>query len=80
MLTALHVCANRRGFERLLRRLLALPGRPAVVLVHWWSPLAAHASFWDVAQDELDTIARYYDVQACLLNQCQAGHRTRDLA
>ncbi|KAL0048076.1 hypothetical protein WJX82_007103 [Trebouxia sp. C0006] len=27
------------GFEQLLRRLLKLPHQPAVVVVHWWSPV-----------------------------------------
>ena len=54
---------RRRGFERLLRRLMRLPGAPAVLVVHWWSPLEFQGSFWEVAQDELDVIASYYDVQ-----------------
>lgn len=28
-----------QGFEQLLRRLLLLPHQPAVVVVHWWSPV-----------------------------------------
>ena len=27
------------GFEQLLRRLLKLPHQPAIVVVHWWSPV-----------------------------------------
>ena len=56
----------RRGFERLLRRLMRLPGAPAVLVVHWWSPLEFQGSFWEVAQDELDVIASYYDIQVQL--------------
>ena len=57
---------RRRGFERLLRRLMRLPGLPAVLVVHWWSPLEFQGSFWEVAQDELDVIASYYDIQVRL--------------
>jgi hypothetical protein len=28
-----------RGYEVLLRKILQYPRAPAVVLVHWWSPL-----------------------------------------
>lgn len=28
-----------KGYEQLLRRLLRLPHQPAVVIVHWWSPV-----------------------------------------
>ena len=27
------------GYEQLLRRLLRLPHQPAIVVVHWWSPV-----------------------------------------
>ena len=36
---------------------------PAVLLLHWWAPLHFKSSFWDVAEDELDTIGSYYDLQ-----------------
>ena len=42
---------------------MALPGAPAVVVLHWWSPLEFQGSFWEVAQDELDVISSYYDIQ-----------------
>ena len=61
-------CWRRRGFEQLLRRLLALPGSPAVLLLHWWSPLTFHGA-WDAAEDQLDTIASYYDLQViCVMH------------
>lgn len=34
---------HRRAFERLLRKLLALPSRPAVVLLNTYPYIAAHA-------------------------------------
>lgn len=30
---------GRRGFEVLLRKLLSYPRAPAVIVLHWWSPL-----------------------------------------
>ena len=36
---------------------------PAVLLLHWWAPLHFKSSFWNVAEDELDTIGSYYDLQ-----------------
>lgn len=58
-----HVTCNddcRRGFERLLRKLLRLKNMPAVLVVHWWAPLHFLSSYWNVAEDELDVIASYY--------------------
>ncbi|PSC68081.1 hypothetical protein C2E20_8267 [Micractinium conductrix] len=61
---------ERRSYEQLLRRLLALPGRPAVIMLH-------HYGWWEAAGDGLDrglyyrqpeadltTLAQYYDVPA----------------
>ena len=42
---------------------MSLPGSPAVLVLHWWNPLEFEGSFWEVAQDELDVIASYYDIQ-----------------
>ena len=56
-------CLCRRGFERLIRKLLSMKSSPAVVLLHWWAPLHFKSSFWNVAEDELDTIGSYYDLQ-----------------
>ncbi|EIE27713.1 hypothetical protein COCSUDRAFT_55699 [Coccomyxa subellipsoidea C-169] len=54
----------RRGFERLLRKLLRLRSEPALLVLHWWAPLYFQSSFWNVAEDELDVIASYYRVQS----------------
>ena len=61
----------RRGFERLLRKLLRLKNSPAVLVVHWWSPLHFLSSYWNVAEDELDVIASYYRLQ--VTPPCTAG-------
>ena len=40
---------GRRSLEVIMRKLLQLPGRPALVYVHWWSPTSnqGSASFWN---------------------------------
>ena len=40
---------DRRSLEVIIRKLLQLPGRPALVYVHWWSPTSnqGSASFWN---------------------------------
>eukprot|EP00884_Botryococcus_braunii_P008547 jgi/Botrbrau1/17694/Bobra.0166s0118.1 len=54
----------RRGFERLMRKVLQLPHVPAIILLHWWSPLHFHSSYWNVAEDQLDVIGGYYGLQS----------------
>lgn len=56
-------CQCRRGFERLIRKVLGMPSGPAMLICHWWAPLHFKSSFWNVAEDELDTIGSYYDLQ-----------------
>ena len=56
-------CPRRRGFERLLRKLLRLRSAPALLVLHWWAPLHFRGSWWNVAEDELDTLASYYRLQ-----------------
>ncbi len=46
-----------------MRKVLGLAGSPAVLVLHWWDPLHFRSSFWNVAEDELDTIGSYYDLQ-----------------
>ena len=57
----------RRGFERLLRKILLLQSSPAVIVVHYFSPVwAQHSfgsdSFWMTPEDEMNVLAMYYDV------------------
>ena len=59
---------RRRGFERLLRKLLRLRSEPALLILHWWAPLHFQSSFWNVAEDELDVIASYYRLQVTRLH------------
>lgn len=55
---------HRRGHERLIRKLLAYPQRPAVVeLVHWrqpWAPTAPEVPFRWFNDDEYAVQAAYY--------------------
>ncbi|KAK9837030.1 hypothetical protein WJX81_008137 [Elliptochloris bilobata] len=56
-----------RGLERLIRKLLKLPSRPFVVLVHWYATALAldflqEAHFWQTAERDSGLLAEYYDV------------------
>ena len=51
----------RRGFERLLRKLLAFPRSPAVVLLHHFSwHMHPKLTFWSNAEREFNEFALYY--------------------
>ena len=47
-------------FEVLLRKLLGGAGRPAVLLLHWWSPYINRHAFYASSEDGINTIAAYY--------------------
>mmetsp|Transcript_5659 Transcript_5659/g.16154 ORF Transcript_5659/g.16154 Transcript_5659/m.16154 type:complete len:353 (+) Transcript_5659:372-1430(+) len=49
---------GRRGFEVLLRKLLSYPRAPAVIVLHWWSPLTQ--DFWVSPEDQLDVFSKFY--------------------
>ncbi len=53
---------SRRPFERLLRSVLNLPRRPAVVLVAAYSHMERRGRFWDSAEAAHFTFAQYYDL------------------
>ena len=46
----------RRDYEILLRKVLALQKRPAVISLYWFSTF--HHAFYDSSQDEMDILAR----------------------
>ena len=37
-----------------------MPGRPAVLLLHWWSPYINRHAFYASSEDGTNTIAAYY--------------------
>ncbi len=75
---------QRKAYEQLIRRLLALPGRPAVLLLHhyaWW--MATHDDgrgglFYREPEGQHTLLAHYYDlpsvsVRAATWRLMQAG-------
>ena len=52
----------RRGFERLLRKLLKIPSKPAVQYLHVYQPLYQGLEFWLSAEMEIETILQYYSI------------------
>ena len=46
---------RRRGLERLLRKLMRMPGQPAVVYVHYWAGLMMRR-FIDTAEDAIEAV------------------------
>ncbi|PSC75050.1 hypothetical protein C2E20_1732 [Micractinium conductrix] len=64
---------GKHGFEALLRTLLALPGRPAVVLLHhyaWWKAAGDGRSaglYYREPEVQLETFALYYDLPSLSL-------------
>ncbi|KAI7846340.1 hypothetical protein COHA_000177 [Chlorella ohadii] len=59
---------ERRAYEHLLRRLLSLDSRPAVVLLHayqWWRAAGGGMTsgfFYKEPEQQLTTLSHYYDV------------------
>ena len=39
-----------------------MPGRPAVLLLHWWSPYINRHAFYFSSEDGINTVAAYYGV------------------
>ncbi|PSC73416.1 hypothetical protein C2E20_3417 [Micractinium conductrix] len=64
---------SRRAFEQLIRRLLALPGRPAVMLLHhyaWWMSKGDGlwgGLFYKEPEAQHTTFAHYYDLPSVSL-------------
>ncbi|KAG2492246.1 hypothetical protein HYH03_009488 [Edaphochlamys debaryana] len=58
---------ERRPFERLVRKALELPSRPAVVLVHFFAWDHGEAPYWATAERDLDEFASYYGIPSVSL-------------
>ncbi|KAK9833339.1 hypothetical protein WJX81_007962 [Elliptochloris bilobata] len=81
---------HRRSLEVIIRKMLQLPHRPAVVYLHWWSPTLnqGRRSFWNsTVQPETGLFAHYYGLPSVSLRDVwfhkwavnQPGFRQRDI-
>jgi hypothetical protein len=63
---------TRRAFERLIRKLLLLPKRPAVVLVNAYNYLYVRpvGTYWSNAESDFNVIAQYYNLVSLSLKGC----------
>ncbi|GAX81637.1 hypothetical protein CEUSTIGMA_g9065.t1 [Chlamydomonas eustigma] len=67
----------RRSFERLLRKILTYPHKPAVILVHsyiWYQAYPVPGSFWNNAEREFNELALYYHLPSVSLKACCYQH------
>lgn len=60
----------RRSFERLIRKLLNYPNRPAVVLLNAYSYFLSGGQYWRNAESEFFELAAYYQVPMLSLKAC----------
>ncbi|PNH03065.1 hypothetical protein TSOC_010906 [Tetrabaena socialis] len=58
---------DRRAFERLLRKVLRLPSRPAVLLVNMFALQAARGRYWHSAERDFMDLATYYGLPSVSL-------------
>lgn len=54
----------RRGYEMLLRKLLAFKQKPAVIALHSWSPFFNHPNFFNTTEDLIQVAILYYGLQS----------------
>ena len=54
----------RRGYEMLLRKLLAFKQKPAVIALHSWSPFFNHPKFFNTTEDLIQVLVLYYGLQS----------------
>ena len=50
----------RRGFERLIRKMLNLPKRPAVAYFHVWTPRRLGTHFYESPENVIEMVPEYY--------------------
>ncbi|GLI61406.1 hypothetical protein VaNZ11_003625 [Volvox africanus] len=58
---------SRRAMERLVRKVLNLPSRPAVVLVNMFAMGPSHGKYWYTAERDFMEFATYYSLPAVSL-------------
>ncbi|GLC45541.1 hypothetical protein PLESTM_001747400 [Pleodorina starrii] len=58
---------GRRALERLIRKLLRLPSKPAVVLVNMFAIAAAHGNYLHSAERDFSELATYYGLPSVSL-------------
>ncbi|BDA43799.1 hypothetical protein COCOBI_04-8160 [Coccomyxa sp. Obi] len=51
---------TRRGFERLVRKMLKLPKRPAVMYFHVWTPRRLGFRFFESPENMIEMVPEYY--------------------
>lgn len=76
-----YTSAHRRGYEQLLRKLLRLPGPPAVVLMHhyaWWRAIGDGVDrglyYFPQAEAQLTVFSHYYDLPSLSLRAAVYEH------
>lgn len=63
----------RRAFERLIRKLLLLPQRPAVVLVNAYNYFfdnPRQGAYWSNVETDFTTFAQYYNLVSLSVRGC----------
>jgi hypothetical protein len=50
------MCLGRRSFELLMRKLLSYKKRPAVLVLHYWSPGINTAGFVDTHEGQYESV------------------------
>lgn len=79
----------RRGLESLMRQLLILPNKPALLYFHMWMPGYNLDSYWNATiEDETEVLVHYYGLQSVSFRdaifihhaQGQLGYRAPDIA
>eukprot|EP00884_Botryococcus_braunii_P022668 jgi/Botrbrau1/9085/Bobra.178_2s0017.1 len=56
---------HRRSMETLIRQVLQLPNRPAVMYLHIWVPGHNNGQFWGgTIEDEIEVLVKYYGIRS----------------
>ncbi|KAL3149582.1 hypothetical protein ABBQ32_002354 [Trebouxia sp. C0010 RCD-2024] len=55
---------DRRGYEMLLRKLMAFNQKPAIIALHSWSPFFNTPHFYSTTEDLIQALVLYYGLQS----------------